>query len=125
MSTTLFRITGVGLFFLCIFLSGFWLSHSGKPYSSMILNIHKLIALAAVVFLVITVYRINQTAKLSPTEFIASVVTGLLFLVTIISGGLASLPRTMPTALLILHHLLPYFTVLSTAVTLYLLVSGK
>jgi len=115
------RVTGTGLFFIAIFLSGFWLSRTGKPYSSLILNIHKLIALAAVVFLVLTVTRLNQAARLNTVEFTACVATGLLFLVAIISGGLVSLPKTMPEALTTVHHLLPYLTALATALTLYLL----
>ena len=33
MSTTQLRIAGAGLFFVFIFLFGFWLSRSGKPYN--------------------------------------------------------------------------------------------
>jgi len=125
MSTTQLRVVGAGLFFLFIFLSGIWLSNSGKPLNVIILTIHKLIALAAVVFLVMTTYQINQVAKLSATELIASVVTGLFFLGTIISGGLLSTGKPMPAAILTMHQIIPFLTVLSTAVTLYLLVSRK
>ena len=121
MSPSLLRIAGAVLFFICIFLSGFWLSHLGKPYRGLLFNLHKLIALAAVVFLVLIVHRINQVTKLSPVEFTVSLTTGLLFLAAIISGGLVSLDRPTPLALLTLHHLLPYLVVLTTAVTLYLL----
>ena len=125
MSTAQLQVAGAGLFFLFIFLSGIWLSNSGKPLNVIILTIHKLIALAAVVFLVMTTYQINQVAKLSATELIASVVTGLFFLGTIISGGLLSTGKPMPAAILTMHQIIPFLTVLSTAVTLYLLVSRK
>jgi hypothetical protein len=125
MSTNQLRAVGAGLFFLFIFLSGFWLSNSGKPYNAIILTIHKLISLAAVVFLVITIYQINQVAKLSAIELIAGVVTGLFFLSTIISGGLLSTGKPKPAAILTMHQITPFLTVLSTAVTLYLLISRK
>jgi hypothetical protein len=125
MSTTQLRVVGAGLFFLFIFLSGIWLSHSGKPLNVIILTIHKLISLAAVVFLVMTIYQINQAAKLGAIELIAGVVTGLLFLGTIISGGLLSTGKPMPAAILMMHQITPFLTVLSTAVTLYLLVNRK
>jgi hypothetical protein len=125
MSTTQLRVVGAGLFFLFIFLSGIWLSHSGKPLNGIILTIHKLISLAAVVFLVMTIYQINQAAKLSAIELIAGVVTGLLFLGAIISGGLLSTGKPMPATLLMMHQITPFLTVLSTAVTLYLLVNRK
>ena len=125
MSTNQVRVAGTGLFFLFIFLSGFWLSRSGKPYSAIIFNIHKLIGLAASVFLVITIYHINQVAALSAIELIAGVVTGLFFLSTGISGGFVSIDRPMPAAISMMHKLFPYLTVLSTAATLYLVLGRK
>lgn len=121
MNTLFVRLIGAGSFFLAIFLSGFWLSRSGKPYSSLYLNIHKLIALAAVVFLVMTVTRLNQVARLNTLELTVCLIAALLFLLTIISGGLASIPKDLPAAISNLHHLLPWVTILSTVVTLYLL----
>jgi hypothetical protein len=119
------RIVGTTLFYLFIFLSGFWLTRSGKPYSVIVLTIHKLISLAAVVFLVITIYQANQVAKLSAIELTAGVVTGLFFLGTIATGGLLSVDKPMPAIVLWLHRIMPFLTVLSTAATLYLLLTRK
>jgi len=120
MSITQLRVAGAGLFFLLIFLSGLWLSHSGKPLNVIILTIHKLISVAAIVFLVITIYRINQAATLSMIGLTACVVTGLFFLGTIIAGGLLSTGKPMPAAILTMHQITPFLTVFSTSVTLYL-----
>ena len=125
MGTTKLSVLGAGLFFLLIFLSGFWLSRSGKPYSVIILTIHKLIGLAAGVFLVMTVYRIHRVAPLSPVEITAIVVTVLFFAGNVATGGLLSTDKTMPAVILRLHQITPYLTVLSTAVTLYLLLGRK
>ena len=119
MSTIQLRVVGAGLFFLFIFISGFWLSRSGKPYNGIILTIHKLISLVAVVLLVMTIYQVNQAATPGAIEFIASVVAGLLFLGTIITGGLLSTDKSMPAAIQKLHQITPYLTLLSTAATLY------
>jgi hypothetical protein len=125
MGTTQLRVVGAGLFFLFIFLSGFWLSRSGKPYSVIITTIHKLIGLAAGVFLVMTVYQIHQAAPIGPVEITAIVVTVLFFAGTVATGGLLSTDKPMPVAISMMHKLSPYLTVLSTAVTLYLLLSRK
>ncbi len=125
MSPTQLRVAGTGLFFLFIFLSGIWLSNSGKPLNAIILTVHKLIALAAVVFLVMTIYQVNQVATLSATESTASVVTGLFFLGAIITGGLLSTSKPMPAAVLRMHQITPFLSVFSTAVTLYLLIRRK
>jgi hypothetical protein len=92
-------------------------------YNVIILTIHKLISLAALVFLAITVYRINQSSTLNPLELTTGMVTGLLFIGTITTGGLLSTDKSMPAAILIIHQILPFLTVIATAATLYLLFS--
>jgi hypothetical protein len=123
MSTNQLRVLGTGLFFLLILFSGYWLSRSGKPYSTIVFNIHKLVAVAAVVLLGITVYRIHRAGALSAIELLATIVTGLFFLGTMVTGGLLSIPidKAMPAIVRKLHQVMPYLTVLSTAVTLYFL----
>lgn len=76
------------------------------------MTIHKLISLAAAVFLVITIYQINQVAILSAIELTAGVVTGLL-----------RTDKPMPAAILTIHQITPFLAALSTAATLYLLLS--
>jgi len=114
---------GAGLFCLFIFLSGFVLSRSGKPYNGLIFNIHKLIALAAVILLVRTLYRENQTSPLDTMLWIATLATGLCVLGLFVTGGLLSVDKPMPDMVLRLHHLAPYLAVLATATTLFLLSS--
>lgn len=120
MDTIQVMVIVAGAFFL-IFLFGFWLRRSGKPYRFVKINIHKWIALATVVFLALTVYRQNQAAALDLAEIVVSIATGLLFIATIITGGLVSIDKPMPSAIKIIHKLFPYLTVLSTIFTLYLL----
>lgn len=114
-----------GLFFLFIFVFGYWLGHSGKPYNAIIFTIHKLIPLAAVIFLVKVILHRNQAVALSTIELTTVVVTGLFFLSAIITGGLLSIDKPMPVVILRVHQIIPYLTVLSTAVTLYLLLIRK
>ncbi len=117
------RIVGAGSFFVVIFASGYWLSRAGKPYSVIVLTIHKLISLAAVVFLVIAMVQSNRVAALGTIELVAGAVAGLFFLSLIATGGLLSSDKQMPEVVLRLHRIAPYLTVLATAVTLYLLQS--
>lgn len=123
MNTNQMKVISMGAGFLVIILSGYWLSRTGKPYSTIVFTIHKLVALAAIVFLGVTVYRINRAGALSAVEVLAAIVTGLFFLGTIATGGALSIPsdKAMPAIVHKLHQVTPYLTVLSTAVTLYLL----
>ena len=123
MSTPQLRAIEVGVVFLVIFLSGLWLNRTGKPFNGILLNVHKLIALGTGIFLIVIIYWIGQAGGLSTVEWAAVIVTGVLFLATGIFGGLASIDRPMPTAIVILHRVMPFLTALATALTLYLLLN--
>jgi hypothetical protein len=125
MDTDQLRVVVTGLSFVFIFLSGYWLSRSGKPYSAIVFNIHKLVGLAIGVFLIMTVRQVHQVAPLGLADIIAIVVTVLLFVGVVAAGGLLSVDKPMPVAVSMVHKLLPYVAVLSTAVTLYLLLNRK
>jgi len=125
MTTAQLTVVSAGLFFVLIFLSGFWLSRHKRPFNGAVLTIHKLIALAAAILLVVRVYQANRVAALGMTELVAAAIAGLLFLDTGISGGLLSTDKPMPAAIRWMHWVAPFLTVLCSAVTLYLLASGK
>jgi hypothetical protein len=123
MSTTWVIVTGVGLSFVLIFLSGIWLSHVGKPYSTGVFTIHKLVGLAVGVLLAVMVYQTHRATPLSLVEIAAIVLTVLLFMGTVVAGGLLSVDMEVPAFVQKLHLIIPVLTVLSTTGTLYLLLS--
>lgn len=125
MTMAQWTILAAGLFFVFIFLSGLWLGRHKRPFNSVVLTIHKLIALAAAVLLAVRIYQANHAAALTKTGLVAGVVTGLLFLGTGIAGGLLSTDKPMPPAVCWIHRVTPFLVVLCTAVTLYLMLSGK
>jgi hypothetical protein len=114
------RAITAGVFFLFIFLSGIWLSRSGRPLNVARSTIHKLISLAAGIFLLMTIRQGHQVIPLNRTEWIATVVTGLCFLGTVASGGFLSSEKPMPVAVLRVHQVVPVLTALSSGVMLYL-----
>jgi hypothetical protein len=125
MSTSVSRIVVIGLLFLFTFVFGIWLSNSGKPYNSVLFNIHKLIALGAVIFTAVTVYHLRADAEIRTLILGAIVITGLLFLALFVSGALLSIGKPDHVAILTIHRVAPLLAVIATALTLYLLVSGK
>ena len=114
------RVAGAGLSAVFVFISGFWLSRSGKPYNGVVVTIHKLISLAAAFLLGTVIYPASRAVALQPIELTAVVVTGLAFLVTIISGGLLSTDKPMPGITSTMHKITPYLTALFAAVVLVL-----
>lgn len=123
MDTTV-RAIIAGLFFLFIFLSGIWLSRTGRPLNVAISTVHKLVSLAAGIFILVTIYQQSRVVPLSALEWIAIVVTGLCFLGTVASGGFLSSDKPAPVTLLRVHRIVPVLTLLSSAATLYLVLSA-
>ena len=125
MSTTQVRVAGAGLSFVLIFLSGIWLSQTGKPYGTLVFTVHKLVGVAVGVVLGVMVYQTHQAAPLGGIEIAAIVVTVLLFVGTVAAGGLLSVDIQVPALVRRLHQILPVLALLSTAGTLYLLLRGS
>jgi hypothetical protein len=115
------KLVSTGLFFLFIFLSGFWVSRAGRPYSVLLVTLHKLIGLAAGVFLGLTVYRAYKVAPLTPLQIAVVVITVLLFAVNVATGSLLSTNKPMPAVISIINKWFPYLTVVATGFTIYLL----
>jgi hypothetical protein len=128
------KFVSAGLFFIFIFSSGYWLSRLGKPYQTGIFTIHKLIGLAAGIFLIITVSQTHKVTPLNKLEITILVVTVLIFIGVVAAGALLSieakgeLNNASPSLLVmigIIHNTLPYLAVLTTGTTLYLLLIRK
>jgi hypothetical protein len=115
------RLLDTGLFFLFIFLTGTWLRRAGKPYSIPLVTLHKLIGLAAGIYLGLTVYRVHQATPLGLAQIAAIVVTVLLFAINVATGSLLSTNKAMPEVVATMNKVLPYLTVISTGVMVYLL----
>lgn len=121
MDVTSTQMINIGLFFLGLFISGFWLQRAGKPYPSMRFNLHKFIALGTAVYLGMTFIREYPRAASAGLSAAGIALTAVLFAVTIVAGGLLNTEAPRQKALLTIHHIFPYLTVLSTAMSLYLL----
>ena len=125
MGTLAPRLVLTGSLFLLTLGSGVWLSNSGKPYSTLIFTIHKLIALSAIIATAVTMVHLHKTAELRLVVEVSAIgITGLLFLFLLVSGGLLSIGKHLPTFILTVHQVAPLLAVASTAFTFYLLAKG-
>jgi hypothetical protein len=118
------RVVGVGLLLVLILMSGILLMRSEKPHNRVLLNVHKLAALAAGVLLVVIVTGAHQASPLGPAELAAIAFTVVLFVGTAATGGLLAIDKEMPAVVQRLHQVVPVLTVLSTAGTLVLVLGG-
>jgi hypothetical protein len=110
---------------LLTLISGVWLTNAKKPTRVVTLTIHKLIALGTVIFATVTICPLRAGADIRMIELSAIIVTGSLFLSLFVSGALLSNGKPARVAILTAHKVAPLLAVISMAVTMYLLVSGK
>ena len=116
--TTIISIT---FFFVIIFAFGYWLQRTGKPYKGLTMNVHKLVSLAALGFLIVDVIQANKVTSLGALEWVVCGFAALFFVGSIVTGGLISLKREMPAFVLLMHKILPWLTLLSTGFAFYLI----
>ena len=98
------RALGAAAFFLVILLSGVWLSRRGRPFSALIMTVHKLLGLGAGIFLVVTLVQLERAAGLGAGVIAAAVVTGLALLGAAATGAMLSGAKPAPALLLRLHQ---------------------
>ncbi len=125
MNASVSRIALIGLLFLLTLAFGVWLSHAGKPYSSLLFNIHKLIALGAVIVTGVTVYQGRANVTIGSFTFTAVVATGLLFVALFVSGALLSIGQPETAAILSVHRVAPWLMIIAVALTLYSLTISR
>jgi hypothetical protein len=112
---------GAAALFVVVFVLGFLLRRSGKPFSGVVLTVHKLVSLAVLILFILTVNRINTATPLASAALAAAVLTGVIFVVAIVSGGLASTDKPAPAIALTLHRVTPFVTIAGVSVTFFLL----
>ena len=110
-----------GVLFILTLVFGFRLSRSGKPSGGLIFNIHKLIALAAVIVAAIQTFNALKIGEAQPVLIVLLIVIGLYAVALFVTGALMSAKHTTGRALLTIHSIAPLLTVLATIGVLYLL----
>ena len=114
-----------GVLFLLTLAFGVWLSLAGKPYNAILFNIHKLIALGAVV---VTFIQIYQGSKgIGPQGILAALITlAVLGVVALFAtGALMSAGKLPYYTMLTIHRIAIVLTTLALAGMVYLLTGRK
>jgi hypothetical protein len=110
-----------GVLFILTLVFGFWLSRSGKPYNGLIFNIHKLIALAAVIVTAIRAFNALKIVEAQPILIALLIVIGLCAVALFVTGALMSAKKATGRAALTIHRIAPPLAVLAALGALYLL----
>jgi len=114
-----------GIIFLFTLIFGVWLSKIGKPLNAVIFTVHKLIALAAVIFTGIAIYGVIKNVEVHFLIILMMVVIGLCILALFATGTMLSLDLPAQNIPLTIHRLTPALAVVCMAMTIYLISGGK
>lgn len=125
---------GSALLFVLTVTSGLLLSGSGRPYPTVIFNLHKLIAVGAIFIIVRNIYHLQQAAPLRAYVGLGALLfTGLLFVALIVSGsvlsmqngGLLSLQAPLLETIHTVHQLAPVPALIAAGLSLGLMASAR
>jgi hypothetical protein len=84
------RFVIAGIVFILTLVFGFWLSRSGRPYNGLLFNIHKLIALAAVIVTVVQLVGVLKGTDLPALSIALLALAALCAVGLFVSGALMS-----------------------------------
>lgn len=119
------RIMYGGLALVLTLVSGVVLSSLGRPLNSVVFGLHKIIAMGTIILLGLTIKNQVPTADLQIQQIILIIIAGLLFLTLVVTGILLSFERPVPTAVLRIHQIVPWLTLVVSSVTAYFLVNSR
>lgn len=100
---------------------GLWLSLSGKPYNGLLFNIHKLLALGAVILAGVQVYNLMKSLPPQGWLFALIVVTVLCAVALFASGAFLSIGKLNAQVLLNVHRIAIAVAIICVAAAIALL----
>jgi len=115
------RLLNPTLGFLVTIAFGFWLSRLGKPYNGLLFNVHKLIALAAVILAGLAVYQVLKGTDVATLIVLLLVLAALSVIALFVSGALMSAGKGEYRVMKLVHNLSPFILVMAMGTTVYLL----
>ncbi len=114
-----------GILLLLTLSFGFWLSHIGKPYHGLLFNLHKLLALGAVVLAAV---QLGNTLKTVNASWLVIVLLGLAALCIVAlfaSGALMSMEKLDYALMLAVHRVAPGVLTLALLVIILMISKGE
>jgi len=113
-----------GIVFILTLAFGFWVSHVGKPYNGLLFNVHKLIALGAVVATVIQLVKLLKSADALALVGVLLVVAALCVIALFASGALMSMDKLDYALMLTIHRVAPVVLVIAMVIVILMLKGG-
>ena len=122
---TFSKFIAPGIAFLLTLAFGVWLSHSGKPYNGILFNIHKLIALGAVVLAAVQLFKVLKDTGIQVVPILLVVVAVVCVVALFATGALMSMEKMSYQVALTIHRLAPILVAVAMVAAAGLLNTGK
>ena len=119
MRPLILRIAIAGILIIFSIISGIWLSKIGRPLNGLIFSVHKIISLLAIVATGIVIYYSQQGIEINRTDLFLIFATGLVLLLSLISGFLLSFDKFVNDFLLYMHKFMPALIILFSILSIY------
>lgn len=117
---TITQLAIPGVVFVLTLILGFWLSSAGKPYNGILFNIHKLVALGAVVATVIQLPKALDIVALPALVMAGLAVAAVCVVALFASGALMSMGKANYGLLLTVHRIAPALVAIAMALVAWL-----
>lgn len=111
-----FRFPALG--FLLTVAFGFWLSRLGKPYNGLLFNVHKLVALGAVVLAGLQVRDLLKMSEQQNLLIVLIFLIGVCVLALFVSGAFLSIGNVEYRIVKFIHNIAPVALVFAVALAL-------
>ena len=113
-----------GALYLLMFATGVVLTKKGKPYNMAVSAVHKLVSVAAIVFMVLTIIQLEKISGISAMQWVMIVVIGFFFIIAIGTGGFLAGHNEAPKPIVVLHKIAPLIVLVLSFVSLYSLATA-
>ena len=114
-----------GCLFLIILGFGLWVSKVGKPYNNVLFNIHKLIALGAVILTALRIFKLDPFITFPNLAIVLIALAVLCAIGMFATGAVMSIKDDVPKAALLVHRILPAIIFISVSISIYLIISEQ
>lgn len=119
------KFIAMGLLLLATLGTGIWLGQLGKPLNPAVSTVHKLLALAWVIFAAIGIYHAARLVQPSAAHFAAIVILGVSMVALVASGSVLTVPKLESAAWLAVHRIASVIAVAAFAVASRMLILYK
>jgi len=119
------KLIVIGSLLLATLVTGIWLGQLEKPLNPTLSGIHKLLALAWVIYSAIVIYHAARPIESRAAYFAALAVLAISMVALIASGSVLTVPKSANTTWLTVHRIVSALAVIASWIAARLIILNK